>query len=360
MANNSVRLLHVVPKSFLSEQHRYLGSTKDIAGRVQYFQDRDLRSDLLAHDKTAETVLSVLGSVNLSAYTHVLVEKANYRSVFRHLRREAPGAKIIFRAHNAETLHRVDYVRACLTPPRTRSVAEVVQSISNVAWYGARDLSVVWHADHVLSISQWDTEHYWRYLAPKTRTTTAPFFLPRRYVRETRTGLRKKQLGIVIGSSQPGPLIEDGVNRFFGLLRKTGGELYENAGWRFVVSGARTKRMPNAADFKALRIQRRNVETPYELFGPARATLIASDFGFGFKTKILEAIACEAFVICTAGLYRRLPQELLPYCIRFDPRSPETFLDALSQTENDFPPDNPNELLQASAYKEMDRLLGVA
>ena len=105
MANNSVRLLHVVPKSFLSEQHRYLGSTKDIAGRVQYFQDRDLRSDLLAHDKTAETVLSVLGSVNLSAYTHVLVEKANYRSVFRHLRREAPVAKIIFRAHNAETLH---------------------------------------------------------------------------------------------------------------------------------------------------------------------------------------------------------------------------------------------------------------
>jgi hypothetical protein len=324
MANNSVRLLHVVPKSFLSEQHRYLGSTKDIAGRVQYFQDRDLRSDLLAHDKTAETILSVLGSVNLSAYTHVLVEKANYKTVFRYLRREAPGAKIIFRAHNAETLHRVDYVRACLAPPRTRSVAEVVQNISNVLRYGGRDLSVVWHTDHVLSISQWDTEHYWRYLAPKTRTTTAPFFLPRRYVRETQTGL------------------------------------YENAGWRFVVSGARTKRMPNAADFKALRIQRRNVETPYELFGPARATLIASDFGYGFKTKILEAIACEAFVICTAGLYRRLPQELLPYCIRFDPRSPETFLDALNQTENDFPPDNPNDLLQASAYREMDRLFGVS
>ncbi len=359
MANSSLRILHVVPKSFLSDQHCYLGSTKDIAGRVQYFQDRDLRSDLLAHDKTVETVLSVLGSADLSAYTHVLIEKASYGAVFRHLRREAPSAKIIFRAHNAETLHRVDYVRASLTPPRARSVAEVVQNITNVAWYGARDLSVAWHADHVLSISQWDTEHYWRYLASKTRTTTAPFFLPRGYVRKTQTGLRKKQLGIVIGSSQPGPLIEDGVNRFFGLLRKTEAELYENAGWRFVISGARTKRMPNAADFKALRVQRRNVETPYELFGPARATLIASDFGYGFKTKILEAIVCEAFVICTAGLYRRLPEELLPYCIRFDPRSPETFLDALNQTENDFPPGTPNDFLQASAYKEMDRLLGV-
>ncbi len=358
MANSSVRLLHVVPKSFLSEQHRYLGSTKDIAGRVQYFQDRDLRSDLLAHDKTMETVLSVLGSADLSPYTHVLIEKANYGAVFRHLRRKAPGAKIIFRAHNAEILHRVDYVRACLSPPRTRGMAEIVQNISNVAWYGARDLSVARHVDHVLSISQWDTEHYWRYLAPKTRTTTAPFFLPRQYVGETRTGLRKKQLGIVIGSSQPGPLIEDGVNRFFGLLRKTGVELYENAGWRFVISGARTKRMPNAAAFKALRIQRSNVETPYELFGPARATLIASDFGYGFKTKILEAITCEAFVICAPGLYRRLPQELLPYCIRFDPRSPETFLDALNQTENGFPSGTPNNLLQASAYQEMDRLLG--
>ena len=135
-------------------------------------------------------------------------------------------------------------------------------------------------------------------------------------------------------------------------------ELYENAGWRFVISGARTKRMPNAAAFKALRIQRSNVETPYELFGPARATLIASDFGYCFKTKILEAITCEAFVICAPRLYRRLPQELLPYCIRFDPRSPESFLDALNQTENGFPSGTPNNLLQASAYQEMDRLLG--
>ena len=82
--------------------------------------------------------------------------------------------------------------------------------------------------------------------------------------------------------------------------------------------------------------------------------------GDGHGGQQYEAIACEAFVICTAGLYRRLPQELLPYCIRFDPRSPKTFLDALNQTENDFPPDNPNDLLQASAYREMDRLFGVS
>ena len=115
MANSSVRLLHVVPKSFLSEQHRYLGSTKDIAGRVQYFQDRDLRSDLLAHDKTMETVLSVLGSADLSAYTHVLIEKANYGAVFRHLRRKAPGAKIIFRAHNEPRFARSGPGRTCKT-----------------------------------------------------------------------------------------------------------------------------------------------------------------------------------------------------------------------------------------------------
>lgn len=360
MANKSIRLLHIVPKSFLSEKHRYLGSTKDIAARVQYFKDRDLKSDLLAHDKTVETVLAVLGSVDLSAYTHVLVEKANYGAVFRQLRRGAPGAKIIFRAHNAETLHRVDYVRACLAPPRTRSVAEVMQNISNIALYGTRDLSVVWYADHVLSISQWDTEHYWRYLTPKARTTTAPFFLPRQYMGETRIGLRKKRQCIVLGSSQPGPLIEHGVNRFFRLLSKTGPELYENAGWRFFISGARTGRMPNAADLKALGIQQRHMESPYKLFGSARATLIASDFGHGFKTKILEAIACEAFVICTPGLYRRLPQELIPYCIHFDPYLPETLLNALGRTEDGFPRGTPNDQLQATAYREMDRVFGVA
>lgn len=359
MANSSVRLLHLVPKSFLSRKHRYLGSTKDIAARVQYFQDRGLTSDLLAHDKTLETVLDIVGSVDLSAYTHVLVEKANYGELFRQLRAGAPGAKIIFRAHNAEALHRVDYVRACLAPPRSRSFGEVAQHVRNVALYGARDLSVVRHADRVLSISQWDTQHYWRYLMPKGKTTTVPFFLPREYVEEAQPRLRKKRQCIVLGSSQPGPLIEHGINQFFRLLSQTGTASYESAGWRFILSGARTSRMPKAADLKALRIKRRNVESPYELFGPAQATLIASDFGRGFKTKILEAIACEAFVICTPGLYRRLPPELLPCCIRFDPRSPEAFLEALGRTENGFPQGNPNDLLQATAYREMDRVFGI-
>ena len=358
MANSSIRLLHLVPLSFVSEKHRYLGSTKDIAARVQYFEDRGLASDLLAHDKTLETVLDVLGSVDLSAYTHILIEKANYGELFRQLRRDAPGAKIIFRAHNAETLHRLDCARVCLMLPRTRNVAEVAQHVRNVGVYGARDLSVARHVDHVLSISQWDTEHYWQYLMSKARTTTVPFFLPRQYLEEAKPAPQKKRQCIVLGSSQPGPLIEHGINVFFRLLSQTGAAPYENAGWHFVVSGAQTRRMAGAADFKAFRIRRRNVESPYELLGPAQATLIASDFGRGFKTKILEAIACEAFVICTPGLYRRLPQELLPYCIRFDPRSPESFLEALGRTEIGFPPGTPNDQLQATAYREMDRVLG--
>ena len=168
---------------------------------------------------------------------------------------------------------------------------------------------VVRHVDHVLSISQWDTNHYWRNLMSKSRATTVPFFLPRQYLEEAQATLPKKKQCIVLGSSQPGPLIEHGVNAFFRLLSQTGAAPYESAGWRFIVSGKRTRRMPKAADFKALGIRRLNVESPSELLRSARATLIASDLGRGFKTKILEAIACEAFVICTPGLYRRLPQE---------------------------------------------------
>ncbi len=358
VTTSSVRLLHLVPMSFVSEKHRYLGSTKDIAARLQYFQDRGITSDLLAHDKTLEAMLGTVDSVDLSAYTHILIEKANYGELFRKLRRGAPGAKIIFRAHNAETLHRLDYVRVCLAPPLNRSVAEVMEHVRNVAVYGARDLSVARHADHVVSISQWDTDHYWRYLASKSTATTVPFFLPHQYVDEARPDLRKERECIVLGSSQPGPLIEHGVNRFVRLLRQMNVARAESAGWRFIVSGKGTRRMPRAAELKALGIRRRNVESPYELFLPARATLIASDLGRGFKTKILEAIACRAFVICPPSLYRRLPQELLPYCIRFDPRTPGALLEALGRTEIGFPPGAPNDLLRQAAYREMDRVLG--
>ena len=359
MTTSAVRVLHLVPKSFLSDEHRYLGSSKDIAARVQYFEDRGLAFDLVAHDKTEATTLEALAPVDLRAYTHTLVERANYGAVFRYLRSEAPRAKILYRSINAEVPHRMEYVRACLAPPRRRSPRAVWQQCRNVPRYGGRDLSAARHADRILSISEWDTRHYWRHLA-RARASTIPFFLPRRCMEEAKPAPRKKRLCIVLGSSQPGPLIEHGINQFYRCLAASGSAPYEDAGWRFIISGARTGRMPRNAELKALGVAQRNVDSPYELLAPARAALIASDLGRGCKTKILEAATCAAFVICPPRLLRRQPPELLPYCLPFDPGSPDTLLQALRQTEGGFPAGAPNDLLQATAYREMDRVFGLA
>src|SRR3546814_11076778 len=57
-----------------------------------------------------------------------------------------------------------------------------------------------------------------------------------------------------------------------------------------------------------------------------------SPLGYGFKTKIMDAVTAGAFTLLPGSLMRRVPEELRPYCIPVDTSDPASFVEALGRS----------------------------
>lgn len=346
-----LRVLHLVPLKFVSPDTKFLGSTKDISSRLQYFKDRGIPVDLMPHNPKEPIMLEALRQVTLDEYTHILIEKGNHAKVMKYLRRQAPQAEIWFRGHNAELPHRIDYIKAAIHSAPDRK--NMKRHIENIAIYGMRDFHSARLADRVLAICDFEVKHYWNRMGLRKRAVNVPFFLTEEYVSTEKLDVQKEQLCICFTSSHPGPVTNNAVQKFFGVLRAVKGK---TGNWKFVVSGRLSPELNEEA--KALGVEIRWFETPGHALAAAKAMVILSDYGRGFKTKLLEALAYKTFIISSPGLYERLPQEILPYCLSVNPRKPDTFLAALEKCRADFPAGDPNEKLKEVAYRNLDELFG--
>jgi glycosyltransferase involved in cell wall biosynthesis len=99
------------------------------------------------------------------------------------------------------------------------------------------------------------------------------------------------------------------------------------------------------------------LESPFDALVQARAVALLSDYGFGFKTKILDAICCGCWVLVTRGLYARLPEEVKACCLVVRPGSVESFADALEHARAPLPSGDLNERLHKAAFTALDRVL---
>jgi len=65
------------------------------------------------------------------------------------------------------------------------------------------------------------------------------------------------------------------------------------------------------------------LDSPDGIPAESRAVALLSDYGFGFKTKFLEAIMSRCHVLVTKGMYKRIPPEVRQFCFVVDlnPRS---------------------------------------
>jgi hypothetical protein len=205
--------------------------------------------------------------------------------------------------------------------------------------------------DRILSIDYWETRHYWHRLLPATRAVWVPFFLPRDYLAELEPNNGKENICVHFGASLENPLIADAT---FNFIRMVGRVAPRLAGWRFVATGAYTNRDHCASKL----IQWTGLlDKPYDALNRAKAMALLSPYGFGFKTKILEAVMAKTFVILPHALYGRLPEQLLPYCIPIDHRCEADFEDALRRCEGPFPDGNPNDEFRRIAFDQMDSIL---
>jgi hypothetical protein len=338
------RVLHVFPDSVLDPTQTHLGSTKDIRGRTQYFAERGMTVDECVHERSARGMKRAIAALEAQPYDIIVVEFPLSGRAISQLRNRWPTALLLTRSENAELLHRRDWIRAM--GPSVAAGKLAIRAVLNT-------VAEIWAArcsDALLSISEWEAEHYWPRLTSRGKIEWLPYYIPDQYLEGLESGDTTKQRDCVcLTSTRRNPLIEDSVRGFERAIAQSP----EAVGWRFLVTGdvsagSRDPRIVNTG----------MLNSPGELLRKSRAVALLSDLGYGFKTKVLEAIVAGNRVLVTPGLYQRIPDLLYAWTFEVDLKEPHGFALALAQAEQPLPDGDPNGLLRAHHHAVLDRLIG--
>lgn len=340
------RVLHVFKQTYTKPQHLYLGAVKDIRGRTEYFQTRGIAYDelLTSSKRVYHDVLSQMPVEDLQRYTAVVFEMTFSPAAIPFVRTYAPQATIITRSHNAELLHRLDWARAQGFSRGSISILKV--ALKNFV----RDYLSGKRSDFLLSIDKWEVDHYWSHLIDKSKLKYVPSFLPGFYEATLPRENAKKLQCVNLTSTDPNPLIIDATKKFASVVQNLGARCRE---WSFCITGDETRfpiQTPDRIRWTGF------LDSPYQVLVESQAMALLSDYGYGFRTKILEAILAKTFILMSEGLYRRMPDEVRPYCIPIDVRSSISFQEALEQCKKPYPEGNPNAEFRQQAFAVLDEL----
>lgn len=345
-----MRILHILPDSVLDPAHKYLGSTKDVRGRTEYFKARGLDVEEVIVSRRSDSELKVLLTIKcLSKFQGVFIELPLYPRTIRYLRRKYPSLRIFVRAINAEFYHDWHYV---------------ISGIKHGYWKRAffyaiyswrrlyQDFSSSLGAANLFSITEWEVRYYWRHFTKKGVAISLPYFIPSEYCLDI-AEQPKKNICVCLLSTVMNSHLADAAKNFYQAIYNLGNDL---PAWDFYVTG----KSPPIPNIPLPRLTATGLlDSPFDILARSRAMAILSDYGFGFKTKILDAILHKCFVLVTQGLYDRLPEAVRPCCIVVNLADPQTFKWALECSLNPFPSIDINAMLRAEAFAKLDMAFGL-
>lgn len=341
-----LRVLHVVAASVQDPSQRDLGSTKDVRGRTQYFSTRGIPVDEVAHGRSRAAFGDALRHVDPSQYSDIFVEFPLSWRALKALRKTAPDVRIHSRSENAELLHRLDWARASYGTPR-QAARLVVRAANNTL----NEVRVGQHSDVVLPISEWEARHYWPKLVKREKIRFLPYYLPDAYqLLPIDPSVRgQENLCICLTSTRSNPLILDALRNFDLAVRGLSASVAR--GWTFAATGA-VEDFP--LDGRVIRLGL--MPTLDDVLRRTRLVALLSDFGYGFKTKLLDAIAAGSRVAVTPKLWSRMPRSLDPWVLRVDLDEPGSFAAALEAATAHPPVGDPNRELREQHDATLDAL----
>ena len=346
----SIKILHVLPDSAIDPVQKFLGSTKDLRGRTEYFRARGFGSEeiVVPHRKDSE-LKRLLKSKDISAFQAIFVELPIYPSTLRYLRHSHPELRVFVRSINAEFYHDWHYVISGFKHGHWKNAFRYVFfSWRRLYW----DFVCAHEAEHLFCITEWEEKNYWHYIAGRKKPVTLPYYLPSEYVSNV-MHLPKSDSCVCLLSTIPNSFLVDAAENFINAVAGLGTDL---PNWDFHLTGADSlmPRNPTARVKSA-----GHLDTPYDILAKSRAIAILSDYGFGIKTKILDAILHKCFVLVTSGLYGRLPDVIKPCCIVVNLEYPDAFRRALDGCLRPFPNVDVNSLLRRQAFAALDAVFGI-
>jgi hypothetical protein len=359
------RVVHVVGSNTWKPQFAFLGSTKDIVGRRDYFAARGIECrELVAQHRSDDLCLKMLREMDLSDVDAVMFEHPRYPKSLAYLKREHPAVRRVIRGHNAELLHQLQtaaaYLRCGLGTPRWRR-GQALHALQS-AWQRFRfDWASARLSNAVLAISEWEARHYWSRLTAGSKILYCPYFLPAKYLPPPPVSADPPRRCLTATSADWSPLAHHAARVFVELVEALPEDQLD--GWEFVISGelgprTRSERLAATGRVTMLGV----VDDPLALMAGMRALAHLSNLGMGFKTKLLDSVLSNGgWLIVPSRLCSRLPKALQAHAIVVEPLSAEGLTRALRTAAATMPPESDiNGQLKESAFLALDRALGYA
>lgn len=349
-----MRILHVFFSSVIKPQHKFLGTTKDIRGRTQYFESRGIEyQELILKVREEKYFLDGLKQIDLGNFDVVLTEGTYFPRSVQAIKAANPRLQVLMRGINAEMYHWLHSAEAAL---RFDTWKRVLFDLKGAVDFGSRDILCARKADYILAIAEWETRNYWPQLAPRARLVTMPYFLPDSYLQDIPPERQKVDRCVCMMTTKANrPFLVDAARNFYRLVNGLAGA---SPHWTFAITGDfHADKLPRCPRVEAKGF----LQNPLEILAESRAVALLSDYGFGFKTKLLEAICCGCRVLVTEKLHERLPAPVKPWSIVVDPASTTSFQEALARcAQEPLPSGDPNRELREQAYAALDGIFGLS
>jgi hypothetical protein len=126
-------ILHVVPDSITDRRKAFIGSTKDVMGRAEYFANRAHRvRQFVSVHRSDEAALAMLRTADLTDCHTVLFEFEMYVRSLDFLRQNHPHIRRVVRAYNANLPHFVDQFRGQLRMIRAGQATDLALGTSTI------------------------------------------------------------------------------------------------------------------------------------------------------------------------------------------------------------------------------------
>ncbi len=298
LSDASQEMLLITGKDYSVGGLNFNGSTKDTQSLIE---------DLTLLDTPLKLVCVSRKTLHAWIDLKPQIMSGSKRHHFSHILISIPGPSgflllglrvlgyrnIHFRSHNAEAFHRLDWLRAEV------GFARRLRILKRLFLGTISDFLVAFLASTVLVISKVEVSEYWNKLFALRRKRFIFFpYKPPSHIAEMRSDQKKNgKFVLIVGAYRSGTRISDADNEFL-----QNGEMihhyFNNHGWELHSVG-------NGVFYDFCDVNWGYVEDLDELMRSADFVLVPTSKGWGFKTKILDALFNNIGVILTESLAKR-------------------------------------------------------
>lgn len=348
MANSKSRILHIFPDSS-AKRYSHSGGSKGIKIFDNFIDLNQLqKTNLVIKKKSDIYLLKELTKCNLSNYSHVLIHYPMFPLSVIYLKLKNRKLNIIIRSHNAEFPHWLQHAYLEFKALRfKRSIICFLTSIRN----GFGEIMVGIFANHILAITEWEQKNYWqKRVLNKSKILYVPYFIYRN--EKVIIKKDKKNMCLCLMAPNHSAFLDDAAKNFCSIVSS----LTDHEHWEFALTGDGYKISDNCSSVKQLGF----VENIQDLLNKTSAIALLTEYGYGFKTKILEAAAADCWSIVPINVMSSIPLSIKPFCIPVNTACNRSFLNALRQSENPLPNfEDQNNELKSYFTQNMNNILNI-